>query len=352
MTAGRGAVARTAMTSRPAPGSTIRDVAARAGVSIRTVSRVLNRSPKVNAQTRERVEETIARLGFRRSARARGLATGRSYLIALLHNDRNALVLDTLQRGVVEAASARGYELVVHPAPADGSDVVEDILDFAARSRVDGLVVMAPVSGIPGLAEELAGAGIPAVALAAVDIAGFADRLVSDERGAAASVARYLRDLGHRRIGLVNGPLDAQSAQERRAGFVEAAEGLAVAEAAGDYGFDTGYAAAEILLSADPKPTAIFAANDVMAAGVLKAAAGRGIAVPGDLSVVGFDGSVLARMLTPALTSVHRPLAQMAGSATTRLLDIIEGEGDARGLSAELTLVERESSGPAPAVLQ
>ncbi|MBN2971783.1 LacI family DNA-binding transcriptional regulator [Roseomonas aeriglobus] len=336
------------MSSRTAHGSTIRDVAASAGVSIRTVSRVLNRSPKVNGETRERVEATIAALGFRRSARARGLATGRSYLIALLHNDRNALVLDTLQRGVVEAASARGYELVVHPAPADGADVVADILDFTARSRVDGLVVMAPVSGVPGLAEELAAVGIPAVALAAVGMTGFADMLVSDERSAAAEVARYLRGLGHARVGLVNGPLDAQSAQERRAGFLAAADGMSVVEAAGDYGFDAGYVAAEVLLGANPRPTAIFAANDVMAAAVLKAAAARGIAVPGDLSVVGFDGSMLARMLTPALTSVHRPLAEMAGSATTRLLDIIEGEPGRTCLAATLTLIEGESSGPAP----
>ncbi|KQN26364.1 LacI family transcriptional regulator [Sphingomonas sp. Leaf33] len=336
------------MASRPASGSTIRDVAASAGVSIRTVSRVLNRSPKVNAETRERVEEIIASLGFRRSARARGLATGRSYLIALLHNDRNALVLDTLQRGVVEAASARGYELVVHPTPAETAEVVDDILDFVARSRVDGLVVMAPVSGIPGLADHLAVAGIPAVAMAAVEIAGFPDMLVSDERGAAAEVARYLRGLGHRRVGLVNGPLDAQSAQERRAGFLGAAQGLEVIEAAGDYGFDAGHAAGVSLLDSDPRPTAIFAVNDVMAAGVLKAAAARGIVVPRELSVVGFDGSMLARMLTPALTSVHRPLADMAASATTRLLDIIEGGGDDTPLTARLVLVEGESSGPAP----
>ncbi|MFD1787127.1 LacI family DNA-binding transcriptional regulator [Sphingomonas floccifaciens] len=338
--------------SRPQSGSTIRDVAASAGVSIRTVSRVLNRSPKVNAETRERVEATIATLGFRRSARARGLATGRSYLIALLHNDRNALVLDTLQRGVVEAAAERGYELVVHPAPAEETDAVADILDFVGRSRIDGLVVMAPVSGIVGLADELAAAGVPAVALAAVGIAGFSDMLVSDERGAAADVARYLRGLGHARVGLVNGPLDAQSAQERRSGFLNAAEGMAVVEAPGDYGFDAGVAAGDALLGIEPRPTAIFAVNDIMAAGVLKAAAARGIAVPRDVSVVGFDGSMLARMLTPALTSVHRPLADMARSATTRLLDIIEGGDDATPLTAQLTLIEGESSGPAPIGVQ
>lgn len=338
-----------AFASRTA-GSTIRDVAVAAGVSIRTVSRVLNRSPKVNGETRERVEAVIARLGFKRSARARGLATGRSYLIGLVHNDRNALVLDRLQRGVVAAAAERGYELVVHPAPACDGDVVEDVLDFAGRSRVDGLVVMAPVSGVDGLAAALTDAGVPAVALAAIEIDGFPAMLVSDERDAAAGVARYLAGLGHRHVGLVNGPADAQSAAERRAGFVAAAGGLEVVEAAGDYGFEAGHAAGVALLDRSPRPTAIFALNDIMAAGVLKAAAARGIAVPGELSVVGFDGSMLVRMLTPALTSVHRPLDEMATAATTRLIDIVEGEQGAEGerLTARLTLVEGESSGPAP----
>ena len=124
-------------------GATIHDVAEAAGVSIRTVSRVLNRSPRVNAETRARIEAAIAQLGFSPSARARGLATGRSYLIGLIHNDRNALVLESVQRGVVEEATARGYELVVHPTPTGDDGSVADTLDFVQRSRVDGLVVIA-----------------------------------------------------------------------------------------------------------------------------------------------------------------------------------------------------------------
>src|SRR5690242_6022464 len=96
---------------------TINDVASAAGVSIRTVSRVINNSPKVNPETRERIAQTITQLGFKPSARARGLSTGRSYLIGIVHNERNALVLDAVQRGAVAEASQRGYELVVHPAP-------------------------------------------------------------------------------------------------------------------------------------------------------------------------------------------------------------------------------------------
>ncbi|MFD1034025.1 LacI family DNA-binding transcriptional regulator [Sphingomonas hankookensis] len=329
--------------------TTIADVAARAGVSIRTVSRVLNRSPLVNAATREQVEAVVAALQFRPSARARGLATGRSFLLGLAHNDRNALVLDPLQRGIVGAAAARGYELVVHPvAPGDG-DPVADVLDFAGRSRVDGMVVVPPVSGIAGVAGALAAMGVPAVALSSVPLAGYGAVLVSDEQGAARAVADHLVALGHRRIALLSGPADAPSARERRTGFVA---GLAdhrltlTHEAEGDYGFDSGVAAATRLLQADPRPTAIFAGNDVMAAAVLKVAASLTIDVPGDLSVVGFDGSILARMLTPALTTVHRPIAEMAAVITTHLIDRIEGGADDAPLTATLSLSIGGSCGP------
>lgn len=333
-------------------GGTIHDVAKAAGVSIRTVSRVLNRSTKVNAATRERVEAAIARLGFSPNARARGLATGRSYLIGLIHHDRNAVVLDAIQRGIVEEASGRDYELVVHPTPPGEDSWVDDAIAFARHSRVDGVIVLSPVSGVPGMGAAFSSAGLPAVALSATPVEGFADTLISDERGASADVARHLLSLGHRRLALLNGPLRTESAIQRRLGFLAAIEaaGLSLAgEAEGDYTFESGRTVTEQLLALDPRPTAIFAANDAMAAGVIKAAAAHGIAVPDQLSVVGFDGSMLAQMLTPSLTSVHRPLREMAQRATRRLLDIVEKRPGGVDFSHELRLVEGGSSGPAPA---
>ncbi|PCD02544.1 LacI family transcriptional regulator [Sphingomonas spermidinifaciens] len=330
---------------------TIHDVAARAGVSIRTVSRVLNRSTKVNGETRGRIEAAIAALGFVPSLRARALATGRSFLIGLVHDDPNALVLDAVQRGLVAAASARGYEMVVHPAQGAGDLLVADIAAFTHRTRVDGLILLPPVCETPGLAVSLS---TPAIALAAARIEGFATMLVSDEREAAGAVARHLMSLGHRRIGFVSGPPTLLSASERRAGFADAlaAAGVPLDPAlsvAGDYRSDSGVAAGEALLVRSDRPTAIFASNDMMAAGVLKVAARRGLSVPGALSVAGFDGSALATMLTPALTTVVRPLADMAARAADRLIDRIEG-GEATGdLSATLTLSVGESTGPAPA---
>ncbi len=353
------------MTDRPAPfpesapaadhprhgEPTIEDVAAAAGVSIRTVSRVLNKSPKVNAQTRERIEAAIAALQFRPSLRARALAMGRSFLIGLIHNDRNALVLDSIQRGIVSVSSAHGYELIVHSTPREGEAAIADTLAFAGRSRVDGLIVLPPISGVAGLAQALEAAKVPAVAVSAVPLDGFAGVVLSDERGAGAQVARHLLGLGHRSLGLVNGPEDMASARERRAGFlaeIATVPDARVAEAAGDYGFAAGIAAAEALLAAPDAPTAIFAANDIMAAGVLKVAARRGIAVPGQLSVVGFDGSMLAQMVSPALTSVTRPFGAMAAAATGDLIARIEGGSPPPPFHPELILTPAESSGPVP----
>ena len=332
--------------------STIADVAAAAGVSIRTVSRVLNQSPKVNGETRKHVQQVIERLGFRPSMRARAFAMGRSFLIGMIHNDRNALVLDAVQRGIVGEAGRRGYELVVHPTPMDAAASVEDVLQFVRRSRTDGLIILPPVSGIMGLPDALAREHIPAVALSALPIAGYADIILSPERAAAAEVARYLLGLGHRHIAMIGGPGSAISAQERRAGFIDALADAGVApldEAEGDYGFGAGLAAAERFFRLPVPPTAIFAANDVMAAGVLKCAALRGIAVPDQLSVVGFDGSLLSQVVSPALTTIWRPFGDMARIATQQLIDRIEGGAAAAEQPPPLRLVEAESSGPAPA---
>jgi LacI family transcriptional regulator len=331
---------------------TITDVADVAGVSIRTVSRVLNNSPMVNAATRERIEAAIAKLNFRPSARARALAMGRSFLIGMVHNDRNALVLEAVQRGIVGEAAPHGYELIMHSTRPADSLAIADVIGFVHRSRVDGLVVLPPVSGIAGLADALAREGVPAVALSATPVHGYVSVILSQERRAAAEIARYLIGLGHRRIAMITGPQTMISAVERRGGFHDAlaeADLPLLAEAEGNYGFESALTAAERLFDLPEPPTAVFAANDIMAAAVLKVAAARGIAVPAALSVVGFDGSVLAQMLTPALTTVLRPFDAMAQQATRQLLDRLAGLPIIEVDHARFDLIAGESSAPPPA---
>lgn len=330
---------------------TIGDVAAIAGVSIRTVSRVLNRSPNVNRETRERIDAAIAQLNFRPSLRARALAMGRSFLIGMIHNDRNAMVLDAVQRGIIGEASSEGFELIMHPAPALESEAIADIVSFVQRSRVDGVVVLPPVSGIAGLAAALEKEGIPAVCLSATPVDGFVSVILSEERAAAGRVARHLVALGHRQIGMITGPQTVLSARERREGFLSALAQCDVPlmmEAEGDYGFDSGLGAAGSFLDAADRPTAIFASNDIMAAAVLKAAAARSIAVPKQLSVIGFDGSILAQMMTPALATVYRPFGEMARQATRQLLDTLADAPITHFDVPTLDIIPGESCGPPP----
>jgi LacI family transcriptional regulator len=331
---------------------TINDVAEAAGVSLRTVSRVLNSSPKVNEETRANVKAVIARLGFTPSARARALATRKSFLVGLIYDDPNALVLDEVQRGMVEVCGARGFEVVIHPCSYDAPDLLDDIVAFVHRSRVDGVIVIPPISERVEIHDVLHGLGVPGLFITSVPVAG--DMVIARERDAARLMARHLVDLGHRRIGFISGPHRFQSAREREAGFGEVIAGHAdcrlIAEE-GDYSFTSGLECGARLLSRPDRPTAIFASNDSMAAGVFKAAARLGLSIPRDLSVAGFDDSDIANMLTPALTTIRRPMRLIAQEAMRRLLVRIDRPLDEETATVvdilDLTVVVRESTAAA-----
>lgn len=330
--------------------ATIADVAREAGVSVRTVSRVLNKSPKVGEATRLQIEQAIAGLDFRPSLRARALASRRSFLLGIVQGDQNAHVLGKLQHGVVEVCSEAGYELVVHPVSAQDAQLADDLQDFVRRTQVDGLVLLSPVSEVPTLPSLLRKLRVPAVGIAAVRVPGFPAMLVSGEREAASAVADHLVALGHSRIAMITGPLHFHSATEREQGFRVALEkaGLALPPVyvrEGDYGFESGLAAAADLLTLPCRPTAIFASNDIMAAAVLKVAHQLRIDLPGELSVAGFDDSDIASMVSPALTTIRRPLTAMAREATQRLIALVEGEAERLpDYSVPLSLIVRQST--------
>lgn len=330
---------------------TIDDVALAAGVSIRTVSRVLNKASNVGEETRKTVLETIERLGYSPSIRARALASGRSFLIAVVQDDPNAHVISALQRGIVETCSQHGYELVVHPVRFGDPQVAADVESFVRRSRVDGLIVLPPTSEIAAIPARLSELGVPSIGIASVSLPEYPAMLVADERGATFALGRRLVELGHRRIALIEGPSHFRSAQQRKAGFLEALP-EAPPEAylrQGDYGFDSGVAAAEALLALDQPPTAIFASNDIMAAAVIKVARERGVDVPGQLSIAGFDDSDIASMISPALTTIRRPLIEMARLATETLLEMIENPSERQEhRPMRLDLVFRQSLAPPP----
>lgn len=339
--------------------STINDVARLAGVSKRTVSRVINGSLSVGDSTRVRVEKIIAELNYSPNTQARGLASSRSYLLGLIYDNPDALYLDDVQRGVLEICSTLGYELVVHPCRYRSETLVQDCLNFINRSKLDGVIVLPPVSELESLAEALKNAGRPYVRLTSVAIDEPQHIVVSDDRSAAAEMARYFAQLGHQDIAFISGPQRYKSSTERMEGFKLGLSAYGITLKAerimeGNNTYETGIECARSLLSQTPLPTAIFANNDQMAAGVLKVAHQMGIAIPEQLSVAGFDDNLLASRVIPALTTIRRPVRQMAQLATTKMIMVIEqNDKAAQQVAAKVapTLVVRESTAQAVVIV-
>jgi len=337
-------------------GITINDVAQAAGVSVRTASRVLNKSPKVNAVTRARVQEVIRSLNFIPNLRARALASNRSFMLGFVHDDPNAEIADQIQRGIFTECAQFGYELLVHPVDHHNPHLVDDVMSFVRRTGVDGLIVIAPVSDNQALAQALADLGVPVAAVNSVALHFQKNNIVSREREACGEIARHFIELGHREIGVISGPLVQTAARERQVGF-----NAALAEAGielraenvfeGDWTFESGLACARQLLASPRRPTAVYAGNDRMAAALMKVAIQSGLRVPQHLSVVGFDDSYFARMLTPALTTITRPFAQIGEGAAHWLLTQLRVAPAEDPLMRfyDLKLTKRESTAPPPA---
>ena len=331
--------------------ATISDIARLSGVSKRTVSRVINKSPKVGKATRERVQSVIAELSYTPNAQARGLAARCSYLLGLIYDNPDALFIDQAQRGVLSVCRELGYELLVHPCDRGSETLVSEVVGSVERSQLDGVIVLPPLSEDNDLAGALGKAGVRYVRLASIALDTSDRVVVANERSAVAAMAEYLVNLGHRRIGYIAGPEGRKSTRERLEGFLDALQKLGCAPceemiARGAYTFESGISCAQSLLARPEPPTAIFASNDEMATGVICTAHEMGVKVPGDLSVAGFDDSVLATRIRPSLTTIRRPVREMARLATTKLIASIDGrEDEARvGIFLDPVLIIRDST--------
>ena len=331
---------------------TLSDVARHAGVSTMTVSRVLNSGDLVKPATREKVMAAIKALNYAPNIMARRLAGGRSVRMCLLYANPSSAYLGELLIGALEVASGLGHQLIVErisetispPNALDGLDVAWD-----------GVIVPPPLSDSVELRSRLQKSGAPAVYLSSVkpDIAD--DEVSIDDYAAARDMTRLLIERGHTRIGMIKGHPNQSVSRRRLRGFLHEMEaaGVPVEDKWIEQGYFTyrsGLEAGEAILSRSPRPTAVFAANDDMAAGLLRAAAQLGLKAPDDLSVCGFDDSPIATILWPPLTTVRQPVAEMAGAAV-RLLDahLDEGGGVAATTSsfrAEYTVCSRDSVGP------
>ncbi len=336
--------------------ATVQDVARAAGVSAMTVSRVVNGGSNVREATREAVNKAIELLNYRPNTAARSLAAGEPTQIGLLYANPSAAYLSQFLIGALAAARRAGCHLVLEPCDGESAEEQAEATRQFAGAEVHGVILPPPLSESAAVQAELAEAGIPWVAIAMGRQAPGTLNVRIDDYAAAKAITWHLIELGHRDIAFIKGHPNQIASQERYRGFADAMADAGVAEDAliveqGYFTFRSGTVAAKKLLSAATRPTAIFASNDDMAAAAIGVAHRRGLHVPGDISIVGFDDTSLATNVWPELTTVRQPISQMAECAVELLLGRMkdkDGENAAMEQVLPFELVQRESAGPPP----
>jgi LacI family transcriptional regulator len=328
---------------------TIKDVARAASVSIATASRALNDSDLVTPETRDRVRDAAGKLHYTPHTGARSLITRRTHMIGILLPDLYGEFFSEIIRGIDQAAQQAGFHCLVSSARHTGPPLEAALRSM--RGRVDGLILMSP-EFTGDLSRRTLPQGFPVVLVHCPPSDLPHDSLMVANAEGARAMVKHLAGLGHRRIAIISGAEGNFDAAERLRGYREAmAEcGLVAApalEAAGDFGEESGAAAARALMALPDPPTAIFAANDSMAFGALSALRELGLRVPEDVALGGFDDIPMARYMTPALTSVHVDISALGARAAERLLKTLLYPAD-QAPSREIlptTLVIRQSCG-------
>ncbi|MDH3645577.1 MAG: LacI family DNA-binding transcriptional regulator [Gammaproteobacteria bacterium] len=338
--------------------ATINDVASLAGVSIKTVSRVVNGLPNVAEATRKRVNIAIERLNFRPNLSAQRLASRRSYILALLYDNPSANYLFNIQSGVLESCNARGYDLLVHPCDHTNPDLADEVINLQHQGRCDGVVLTPPLSDVRGLISALDKKGTPFIQIAPADRQENYPWVATTDEAASFEITHHLVSLGHRRIAFIRGHPDHKAMATRENGYRRALKDAGISYsrklvAQGQNSFESGVSAANQLLKKQDPPTAIFAANDDMAAGVISAANDMGLQVPKDLSVAGFDDTPIATQTWPALTTVRQPIREMAQSAARILIERLDSQDKPQLKEIiDARLIVRLSTGTVNAVLR
>lgn len=324
-------------------------------MSVATVSRVLNDYPDVSPQTRARVWEAVRRMRFVPDRTARSLVTGRGHVIAVIletgqgHPDLLHPFFQEVLVGLKRSVGASSYDLLLLSTPADDGGYQRRI----RHHRVDGVVLMGARRTDPRIAEVL-DAGVPCMAVD-LDVAGpRAGSVSSDNIEGAAMAVRHLHEQGHRRIALIGGPADTKPGADRLLGFRREVARLRLPRTSGyvqegDFYPGSGHQAMLALMDLPTPPTAVVAASDLMAASAIQAVAERGLSVPGDVAVVGFDDIQIAALLQPSLTTIRQDMQGLGTAAAEALVRLIaDPQMEAPVITLPVELVVRESSGGRP----
>ena len=319
--------------------ATINDVANLAQVSIKTVSRVVNKEANVRPTTRAKVEAAIRQLNYRPNLLAKSLAGSSTRILGLLFGNPSSSYLVAVQRGVLNWCVANQYDLLVRKCEFQGKDVAQQIIDLVEQGRVDGVILLSPMADMPEVCETLEDHKIPFVRIGLAQSGQLHMNTASvsaNDREAAYRMTEYLLELGHERIGFILGDPKHGNSQERFTGYKQALahHGITFDELLVEQGyftFESGEQAGANLLRRSMPPTAIFASNDDMAAGVIVAVRKHGLSVPENLSVVGFDDTPTAIQMWPQLTTVSQPIADMGAKAAELLYKKLKYPDEAPG---------------------
>ena len=310
--------------------NTITDVARAAGVSIKTVSRVLNKERYVRAATREKVKAAMAALAFSPSLAARTLAGKKSHQIALIYDNHSPYYIHAIQEGVWARCRESGVRLLAQPADVSSDTIAGEVGGLIDETHVDGIILSSPVTDCAEVLAELERRGIPFVRISPGTNHALTSSVYMDDVGAADDMTTHLINLGHSVIGFIVGHPNHRASEQRLFGYRRALDRAGIAfepdlVRPGEFDFASGAQAGEALLDLKRRPSAIFASNDDMAAGVLTVAHARGIAVPSELSVAGFDDTPLAQLVWPPLTTIRQPTRALAPAAASLLFDKVDG---------------------------
>ncbi|MGH8199200.1 MAG: LacI family DNA-binding transcriptional regulator [Steroidobacteraceae bacterium] len=311
------------MSERRGP-ATIQMVADRAQVSPKTVSRVINNERGVRGETRARIVEAIRQLDYQPNLNARGLAGARSFLIGLFY-DKPGDYLNEFLTGAVQRCRESDLHLMVQPLDIASKEMARDVTMLVRQLRLEGAILLPPLSDHPVVRAALAEAGVPAVHIAPMREPVDSPSVDTDDRAAARQMTVQLLEQGHRRIGFMLGPPGHRATEQRYLGFADAMHARAVSiepelVQTGNFEFSDGLECARRILASSSRPTAIFASNDDMAAAAACAARQLGLELPGELSIAGFDDAPVASMIWPQLATVRQPVREIARIAADLII--------------------------------
>ncbi len=336
--------------------ATVVDVAKLAGVSIKTVSRVLNREPSVRKSTLEKVEQAMKDLNYQPNSSGRRLASNRTYLVGLIFDNTkfNSGYINNIQNGALVSCREEHYDLLLYPFKKDDPDLCEQLEKLVTEPRVDGVMLVPPISDRPDVRDMMEKLQTPFVDFSRKSVEDSDWTICTNDREISAEMVVRLARLGHERIAFVKGDPEHCATQNRYTGYLDGMReaGLKVLKslvAEGNLTYESGIDATLRFLRAKAPPTAIFCANDQTAAGAMKVIHEKGLSIPSDISIVGFDDVPLASQLWPPLTTIRQPLFRMSKLAGKLLIMRLRGQApDGLDRVVKSEIIVRDSMGPAP----